>query len=71
MIAWIAVGDRIDANKLALTTILDKDFDTNINEVMFNENDLNGKAKAMWSDGSQIQFGELPEYLKVKTIKKE
>ncbi|MGV3695723.1 beta strand repeat-containing protein [Flavobacterium sp.] len=70
MISWIAVGDRIDANKTASREVLQSDFDKNINEVMFNENELNGKAKAVWSDGNEIQFGELPESLKETTTKK-
>lgn len=68
-VSWIAVGDRIDFGKKVSATVLDKNFDSNINEVMFNENDLCAKAKAMWSDGSKIQFGELPENLKEKVIK--
>ena len=72
-VSWIAVGDRVDANTNTIAeSILNKDFDENINQVMFNENNKSQSAKAVWTDGNTIQFGELPENLKQKnTTKKE
>jgi len=72
-VSWIAVGDRVDANTNTIAeSILNKDFDQNINQVMFNENNKSQSAKAVWTDGNTIQFGELPENLKQKnTTKKE
>ncbi|RXR21133.1 hypothetical protein EQG63_04105 [Flavobacterium amnicola] len=70
-VSWIAVGDRIDANKKIQSDVLAIDFDSNINEVMFNENNKDDNAKAVWSDGSKINFGKLPENLMVKPVKKE
>lgn len=60
-VSWIAVGDRVDSEKKASSEVLDADFDKNINEVMFNDNNLNEKAKALWSQGGKIKFGELPD----------
>jgi len=63
-VSWIAVGDRVDAaNSQISASILDKNFDANINETMFNENNKNESAKAIWSDGNTIQFGQLPKSL--------
>ncbi len=71
-ISWIAVGDRIDAKQNILPKeILDKDFDKNINEVMFNENNKTETAKAVWFDGKDIQFGQLPSEFIEKTTNKE
>ena len=71
MIAWIAVGDRVDATKSIATELLKQDFDSNINEVMFNENDKDNKAKAIWTEGEKINFGQLPENLIEKPVKTE
>lgn len=61
-VSWIAVGDRVDANsKTPLKEILDPNFDNNINEVMFNENNTSAKAKGIWSEGDKIHFGEIPK----------
>ena len=72
-ISWIAVGDRIDAKQNKLPkAVLEKDFDNNINEVMFNENNKSEIAKAIWFDGTNIQFGPLPsEFIEKNTAKKE
>jgi len=71
-ISWIAVGDRIDANRKSIpNSVLSTDFDSNLNDVMFNENDLNDSGKAMWSNGRMINFGKMPENLIDKPVKKE
>ncbi len=70
-VSWIAVGDRIDASKTIQRDVLADDFDENINEVMFNENNKQDTAKAMWSEGNKINFGKLPENLIEKPIKKD
>ncbi len=72
-IFWIAVGDRIDVQQNKLPkAVLEKDFDKNINEVMFNENSKTETAKAMWFDGTNVQFGQLPsEFIEKNTAKKE
>ncbi len=72
-VAWIAVGDRIDAKEHAVpTSVLDKNFDKNINDVMFDEGDKEHKGKGMWWDGTKLNFGEIPAHLIPKhTNKKE
>ena len=62
-VSWISVGDRIDARKLVSRDVLSQDFDSNINEVMFNENNKEESAKGIWSEGSKINFGQLPANL--------
>ena len=63
-VSWIAVGDRIDANNHpANADVLDATFNDNINGVLFNENNKNQNAKAIWSNGKKIEFGNLPENL--------
>lgn len=58
-ISWIAVGDRIDVGHAANSDVLAKDFDTNLNEVMFNENNKTESAKGIWSQNGKIQFGTI------------
>jgi|GEM_PF-739361 len=72
-VSWIAVGDRIDAKQNKIPkAVLENDFDNNINEVMFNENNKTETAKAMWFQGNNIQFGQLPsEFIHKSTDKKE
>jgi len=71
-VSWIAVGDRIDSNSRTIPTeVLTNDFDTNINEVMFNENNKAQNAKAIWTEGNSIQFGVLPNKLIEKPVKTE
>ncbi|MBP9792604.1 MAG: hypothetical protein KBC56_01235 [Flavobacterium sp.] len=70
-VSWIAVGDRIDASKKIQTDVLANDFDSDINQVMFNENNKGDNAKAVWSDGNKINFGKLPENLMERPVKKE
>jgi hypothetical protein len=72
-VSWIAVGDRIDAREHTVpASVLDKNFDKNINDVMFNEGDKEHKGKGMWWDGNKLNFGEIPAHLIPKhTNKKE
>lgn len=70
-VSWIAVGDRIDAGKPVSDDVLSRDFNSNINEVMFNENNKEDSAKGIWSDGSKINFGKLPENSLDKSVKKD
>ncbi len=60
-ISWIAVGDRIDARQSVNTDVLANDFDINLNEVMFNENNKAQTAKGIWSESNKIQFGTIPQ----------
>lgn len=64
-ISWIAVGNRIDNNKMDLATkiVSDPSFDRNIQQVLFSDGNLEGKALGIWWDGSTIKFGEIPASL--------
>jgi len=64
-ISWIAVGNRIDNNKMDLATkiVSDPSFDRNIQQVLFSDGNLEGKALGIWWDGSTIKFGEIPKSL--------
>lgn len=64
-VSWISVGNRID-NKVedATKMVTAPGFEKNIQEVLFNDGDnLTGKGKAVWWDGTKLQFGEMPESL--------
>jgi hypothetical protein len=60
---WIAVGKRIDADvKAGLPTdIADRNFDNNMKDVMFDENNLDQSAKPIWWDGSKVRFDAIPQ----------
>ncbi|WP_298222067.1 hypothetical protein [Flavobacterium sp.] len=71
-VSWIAVGDRIDAQQTKLPkALLEKEFDNNINEVMFNENNKTENAKAIWFDGTDIKTGQLPSQFIEKSVDKK
>ncbi|MFT3795015.1 beta strand repeat-containing protein [Flavobacterium sp.] len=60
-VSWIAVGDRIDASANVQKDVLDKDFDANLNDAMFNENNTQQNGKGVWTQGSRIHFGQLAQ----------
>jgi hypothetical protein len=68
--SWIAIGKRVDANKVnnLPDALKDKDFDNNMKGVMFNENNKEKNATPVWWDGTKIRFDALPED---KTLKKK
>ena len=58
------MDNRIDANNhQANADVLDATFDDKFNDVLFNENNKNQNAKAIWSNSQKIEFGNLPENL--------
>lgn len=70
VVSWISVGNRID-NKVedATKMVSNSEFDKNIQEVLFNDGaNLTGKGKAIWWNGTNLQFGLMPESLS-KTIR--
>lgn len=70
VVSWISVGNRID-NKVedATKMVSNSEFDKNIQEVLFNDGaDLTGKGKAIWWNGTNLQFGLMPESIS-KTIR--
>lgn len=70
-VSWIALGDRVDAEQedLATSIVTQSDFDRNVQQVLYSDGNLEGKAKGIWWDGSTLQFGELPAHL--ATVKRE
>jgi hypothetical protein len=63
-LSWIAVGNRID-NRMdeALQIVSNPDFDRNIDQVLFSDSNLDGKAMGIWWDGTTVRFGEIPAHL--------
>lgn len=61
--SWIAVGNRVDSEKARAlpAEIASKEFDTQLKEVMFNDNDKENSGKAIWWDGSKVRFDKAPE----------
>jgi hypothetical protein len=64
-LSWIAVGNRIDNDKMELATqiVSSPDFDRNVQQVLYSDGNLEGAAIGIWWDGTTIQFGELPAHL--------
>ncbi|MCF6366536.1 MAG: hypothetical protein L3J35_10085 [Bacteroidales bacterium] len=59
---WIAVAVRkAYENPNNPKEVLSYDFDSKLDNFMFNENDLNNSGKPIWWDGKQIRFDALPE----------
>jgi hypothetical protein len=67
-ISWIAVGNRIDQRiERALEIVSAPDFDRNVDQVLFDDGNKEGKASGIWWDGTTVRFGEIPsELTKVK-----
>jgi hypothetical protein len=60
-IAWIAVGDRVDANEAEIPAVLQSnDFDSNLKATMFNDGNKESAGEGMYWDGSTIRFGTMP-----------
>lgn len=70
-ISWISVGNRID-NRLDKATqmVSDSNFDRNVQQVLFNDGNKDGKASGIWWDGTAIKFGEMPASL-AKVVRKD
>jgi hypothetical protein len=64
-LSWIAVGNRIDNDKMELATqiVSAPDFDRNVQQVLYSDGNLEGAAIGIWWDGTTIQFGQLPAHL--------
>ena len=63
--SWIAVGNRVDNDKMDLATkiVSDPNFDRNFLLVLYSDGNLEGKALGIWWDGTTIKFGEIPANL--------
>jgi hypothetical protein len=60
--SWIAVGKRIDANQIAEVPaeITDINFDSNMNNVLFDENNKEQSGGSVWWDGNKVRFDTAP-----------
>lgn len=65
-ISWISVGNRLD-NRMDKATemVANPNFDRNVQQVLFNDANLDGKGMGIWWDGSAIRFGNMPASLSV------
>lgn len=69
--SWTAVAKRVDHQSAILPEALRAtEFDANMKEVMFNENNLEQNGKPIWWDGSNIRFDQAPEKPKGEKIEK-
>ncbi|MCO5251900.1 MAG: hypothetical protein M9949_10845 [Candidatus Kapabacteria bacterium] len=60
--SWIAVGKRIDANQIAEVPaeITNINFDSNMNNVLFDENNKEQSGGSIWWDGNKVRFDTAP-----------
>ncbi len=60
--SWIAVGRRAgyEQNPVVPEELTRADFDSNIEQVMHNENDTTTKGLPMWFDGTRVHFEPKP-----------
>ncbi len=68
---WIAMGKRLDSDVSVPSALLDANFDTHLDEVLFNENNKEQSGKPMWWDGSTIRFDATPEKFNPKKTEAE
>jgi hypothetical protein len=61
--SWIAVGRRAgyEKNPDVPAELCRTDFDSKMDGVMYNENDLQHSAQPVWFDGTQLRFDNPPE----------
>jgi len=65
---WIAVGTRKGyENPITPEELIPKSYETNMEGVMFNENDLINSATPIWWDGQHLHFDSIPPSLNNKT----
>jgi len=67
-ISWIAVGNRVDASAMneVPAVLKTNSFDTNINNVLFDDSNKENSGLGFWWDGATIQFGKVPAELSPK-----
>jgi len=70
--SWIAIARRVDvASKPQLPAdLLDKNFDQNMKQVLFNENNTDRSGSPIWWDGSKLRFDACPEAPAMKSEEK-
>lgn len=56
---WIAIGEKANANELNVPSeLLAKDFDANLDSFLTIDEEANETSKAMWWNGSSLEFGK-------------
>lgn len=69
--SWMAIAEKTGyENPQISAEILSKEFDVNMDGVMHNENDAETTGKAMWWNGTDVQFGEPSQIEGIVTAKK-
>ena len=70
-LSWIAVGNRVDNRMEEATQMVSApDFNRNIEQVLFDDGNLDGSGSAIWWDGNEIKFGQLPAHM-AKVVRPE
>ena len=59
--SWLAIGTRIDGSTSLPIELSDMNFDTNMQGVMFDENNTKDNATPIWWDGKTLHFNEIPQ----------
>jgi hypothetical protein len=63
-LSWISVGNRIDNLMEEATRMVSApDFNRNIEQVLFDDGNKDGSGSAIWWDGNEIKFGQLPAHM--------
>jgi len=63
-LSWISVGNRIDNRMEEATRMVSApDFNRNIEQVLFDDGNKDGSGSAIWWDGNEIKFGQLPAHM--------
>jgi hypothetical protein len=58
--AWTAIGTRKGLATAHAPELLQKDFDTKMNGVLFNDNNTTDRPQPIWWDGQQVRFDAPP-----------
>jgi hypothetical protein len=66
-IAWISVGNRVDAKGTEVPKMLTKiNFNRNLSEALHNDGNKEQSGLSMWWNGKELQFGKMPLSLNPK-----
>lgn len=65
-VSWISVGNRIDERIEEATKLVSQpNFERNVQQVLFDDGNRDGKAMGIWWDGQTVRFGEMPASLTI------
>ncbi|MBI2280134.1 MAG: hypothetical protein HYU68_05540 [Bacteroidetes bacterium] len=69
--SWMAIAEKAGyENPQISAEILSKEFDVNMDGVMHNDNDTETNGKAIWWNGTDVQFGDPSQIEGIVTAKK-